>query len=93
MTTQTTMRVALRWSDIQSMPPGRRRDQLAYSWRKKARDKHMAHVVDAETFDVLRVQAERERVLAVIQYGDTPEITRERRAILALINTTKADAA
>lgn len=89
--TAGTVRVALRWSDIAAMPPGRRRDQLAYSWRRKAREQHLAAVFDAEAFDAIRTQAEHERRLAIATYRDPADLLRERRAVLALVTQTGRD--
>lgn len=84
MSTPGTVRIAVRWSDIAAMPPGRRRDQLAYSWRRRARAEHVAAVQDAETADTIRAQAEHERQLAVLMHPDPDDTLRERRTVLAL---------
>lgn len=75
----------IRWSDIQAMPPSDRRDELAYSWRRKAQGYQARAQAEDDAQPVLRARAELTRAAAVLTFDDHPAVLAERRAILAAV--------
>ncbi|WP_169165138.1 hypothetical protein [Cellulomonas taurus] len=62
----------VRWSDIASMPPSPRRDELAYAWKRRTRDHRARRAADSFTAADIRAGAELERAAAVARYDDDP---------------------
>lgn len=70
--------LAIRWSDIQSMPPSPRRKELEHRWRR-AVGRAGDNLLDAEeSVQEIHRGAEVERQIAVLRHNESEAITAAR---------------